>query len=171
MLTALTTSAHTWSLRLSKEQSNHGEVHTQQRLDRTTDGMETPPVAETMVESFPDLAVNLIYTVLCLVPGFISLQTATYAADLDADMGEFEKSTWSLVGSGVSLSALYFLYVSWMGIVTGRFELVRSLDIGWVELVAVYPLLLFVAVLLGYVSAKVLRRTSRRPRLSGFSWE
>jgi hypothetical protein len=47
-----------------------------------------------MVESFPDLAVNLIYTVLCLVPGFVSLQTAIYIADLNADMGEFEKSTW-----------------------------------------------------------------------------
>lgn len=113
--------------------------------------------------AFPDLAANLVYTVLCLVPGFISLQTVTYAANLDVDMSEFEKSTWSLIGSGVSLSVLYFLYVAWMGIRTGNFVLVRPLDIGWVDLVAVYPFLLFVAVLVGYVSAKVLTRTLGTP--------
>lgn len=113
--------------------------------------------------AFPDLAVNLIYTVLCLVPGFISLQTVTYAANLDTDMSEFEKSTWSLLGSGISLSVLYFLYVVWMGIMTGRFVLIRSLDISWIELVAVYPILLFVAVLVGYVSAKILIRTRGTP--------
>lgn len=113
--------------------------------------------------AFPDLAVNLIYTVLCLVPGFISLQTVTYAANLDTDMSEFEKSTWSLLGSGISLSVLYFLYVVWMGIMTGRFVLIRSLDISWVELVVVYPILLFVAVLVGYVSAKILIRTRGTP--------
>lgn len=123
--------------------------------------METPPAPETM--AFPDLAVNLIYTVLCLVPGFISLQTVIYAANLDADMSEFEKSTWSLLGSGISLSVLYFIYVVWMGIATGRFVLIRSLDIGWVEIVVVYPILLFVAVLVGYVSAKVLVRTRGIP--------
>jgi glucan phosphoethanolaminetransferase (alkaline phosphatase superfamily) len=113
--------------------------------------------------AFPDLAVNLIYTVLCLVPGFISLQTVTYAANLDTEMGEFEKSTWSLLGSGISLSVLYFLYVVWMGVMTGRFVLIRSLDISWVELVVVYPILLFVAVLVGYVSAKILIRTRGTP--------
>lgn len=113
--------------------------------------------------AFPDLAVNAIYTVLCLVPGFISLQTVTYAADLEAELSEFEKSTWSLIGSGVSLSLLYFLYVGWMGVATGRLLLVRPLDIGWVDLVAVYPLLLAVAVLVGYVSARVLVRTSGAP--------
>jgi hypothetical protein len=33
--------------------------------------------------------------------------------------------------------------------------LVRSLDIAWVELVAAYPLLQFVAVAVGYVTAKL----------------
>jgi hypothetical protein len=113
--------------------------------------------------AFPDLAVNLVYTVLCLVPGFVSLQTVTYASDFDADMSEFEKTTWSLIGSGVSLSALYFMYVIWTGIATGRFVLIRSPDIGWVELVAIYPLLLLVAVLVGYISAKVLVRTRGAP--------
>lgn len=105
--------------------------------------------------AFPDLAVNAIYTVLCLVPGFISLQTAIHTTNVETDMTQFEKSTWSFIASGVSLSVTYFLYVAWMGIVTRRFELVRSLDISWVEVVAIYPFLLFVAVLVGYVSAKV----------------
>lgn len=105
--------------------------------------------------AFPDLAVNAIYTVLCLVPGFVSLQTLTYAADVEVEMTEFEKSTWSLIGSGVSLSVLYFLYVVWMGVAAGRFLLVRPLDIGWVEVVAVYPVLLLVAVAVGYLGAKV----------------
>jgi hypothetical protein len=109
--------------------------------------------------AFPDLAVNAIYTVLCLVPGFVSLQTLVYAADLDVDLTEFEKSTWSFIASGVSLSALYFLYVAWMAIVTGRFVPIRSLDISWVEIVAVYPVLILVAALVGYVGAKVLVRT------------
>jgi hypothetical protein len=109
--------------------------------------------------AFPDLAVNAIYTVLCLVPGFVSLKTVIYTAEFDADLTEFEKSTWSFVASGVSLSASYFLYVAWMSVTTGRFELVRSLDIGWVDVVVIYPLLLFVAIVVGYVGGKVYRRT------------
>ncbi|MUW14588.1 hypothetical protein GJ633_07815 [Halorubrum sp. CBA1125] len=109
--------------------------------------------------TFPDLAVNAIYTVLCLVPGFISLQTVTYTANVDADLTEFEKSTWCFIASGVSLSVLYFLYVVWMGLTTGRFEIIRSIDIGWVAIVAVYPVLLFVAVIVGYVSGQVYLRT------------
>lgn len=111
---------------------------------------------------FPDLAANLIYAVLCLVPGFVSLQIVVYTADVGTDMSEFEKTTWSLIGSGVSLSLLYFLYVVWMGITTGRFALIRPLDISWVELLVVYPLLLLVAALLGVASAKVVVRTGTR---------
>lgn len=111
--------------------------------------------------AFPDLAVNLIYTVLCLVPGFISLQTVSRSTGLGRDLSEFEKSTWSLIGSGVSLSLLYFVYVVWMGITTGRFRLVQPIDIGWVELVAVYPVLLGVAVVVGVASARLLDRTPR----------
>ncbi|WP_265108874.1 hypothetical protein [Halosolutus halophilus] len=116
-----------------------------------------PSAPETM--AFPDLAVNLIYSVLCLVPGFISLQIVTHTTTLEPDLSEFEKSTWSLLGSGVSLSVTYFVYVVWRGIATGTLVLIRPLDIGWVELVAAYPLLLFVAVVVGYVSAKLLSRT------------
>lgn len=134
---------------------------TQSTFSHTTGGMETPPAPKAM--AFPDLAVNLIYTVLCLVPGFISLQIVTHNAHLDTDMSDFEKSTWCLIGSGVSLSVLYFLYVVWIGITTGRFVLLHSLDIGWVELVAVYPILLWVAVVVGYISAEVLIRTRRIP--------
>jgi len=105
--------------------------------------------------AFPDLAVNAIYTILCLVPGFVTVKTVTYATDLEPEMSEFEKSTWSFVASGVALSVSYFLYAAAMGIVTGRFVLIRSLDITWVELVAIYPLLLFVAVMLGYLCAKL----------------
>jgi hypothetical protein len=113
--------------------------------------------------AFPDLAVNAIYTVLCLVPGFISLKTATYATGVDADLTEFEKSTWSFIASGASLSALYFLYALWMGVATGRFALVRSLDIGWVHVVVVYPVLLLVAVGVGLVGALVYGRTFGGP--------
>jgi hypothetical protein len=109
--------------------------------------------------AFPDLAVNLVYTVLCLVPGFVSLQTVTRTTGVGTDLSEFEKSTWSLIGSGASLSLLYFLYVGWMGVATGRVALVRPLDIGWVDLVAVYPVLLLVAVGVGVVTARILGRT------------
>ena len=113
--------------------------------------------------AFPDLAVNAIYTVLCLVPGFISLKTVTYAAGVDVELTEFEKSTWSFIASGASLSALYFVYVAWMAVATGRFALVRPIDLGWVDLVAVYPLLLVVSVVVGYVSAKAYARTLGTP--------
>ncbi|MEF8757196.1 MAG: hypothetical protein V5A33_03055 [Halobacteriales archaeon] len=113
--------------------------------------------------AFPDLAVNAIYTVLCLVPGFISLQTAIYATGVDPDLTEFEKSTWSFIASGVSLSVAYFLYVIWMAVATGRYTLVRSLDIAWVDIVAAYPVLLLVAVLVGYASAMVYARTLGTP--------
>jgi hypothetical protein len=116
--------------------------------------------------AFPDLAVNALYTVLCLVPGFISLTTVRHVANVDADMTEFEKSTWSFIASGVSLSLLYFLYVAWMSVVTGRFDLVRSLDIGWVEVVVIYPLLLFVAVVVGYVTGKIFDRAFATPSAS-----
>lgn len=116
--------------------------------------------------AFPDLAVNAIYTILCLVPGSITLRTVTYVADLDPDLTEFEKSTWSFVASGVSLSLTYFLYVAWMNVVTGEFVLVRSLDIAWVELVAAYPLLLLVAVAVGYGSAKLFVRGLETPTIT-----
>ena len=113
--------------------------------------------------AFPDLAATLLYAGLCLVPEVISLQTVRVAADLDVELSEFEKSTWSLIGSGISLSLLYFLYVGWRTLATGRFRLVHSLDIGWVDLVAVYPLLLVVAVLVGYAGSVVLARVPVTP--------
>jgi hypothetical protein len=113
--------------------------------------------------AFPDLAVNAIYTVLCLVPGFVTVKTVTYTTDLDPDMSEFEKSTWSFIASGVSLSVSYFLYVFVVGITRGRFVLIRSLDIVWVELVAIYPLLLLVAIVLGFLGAKLFGRTLGTP--------
>lgn len=113
--------------------------------------------------AFPDLAVNAIYTILCLVPGFISVKTLTYIGDLDADMSEFEKSTWSFIASGVSLSATYFVYVTWTTVTTGRFVLIRSLDITWIEVVTIYPVLLLVAAVVGYLSAKVFDRTLGNP--------
>jgi hypothetical protein len=114
--------------------------------------------------AFPDLAANLIYTVLCLVPGFFTLQTATYLADVDPELSEFERSTWSLLGSGVTLSVSYFLYAVSMGLATGRVRLIRPIDLGWVDLVAAYPVLLFVALLLGYATALALDRLSRTAR-------
>jgi len=113
--------------------------------------------------AFPDLAVNAIYTILCLVPGFISVKTLTYIGDLEADMSEFEKSTWSFIASGVSLSVTYFAYVAWTTVATGRFVLIRSLDITWIEVVTIYPVLLLVAAVVGYLSAKVFVRTLGNP--------
>lgn len=54
---------------------------------------------------------------------------------------------------------MYFLYVGWRALATGEFVLVRSVELGWVALVVVYPLLLLVALLLGYVAATVLAWT------------
>lgn len=138
------------------------------RRTPTTGGMDTPSLPEAM--AFPDLAANFIYSVLCLVPGFISLQTVAYATDLKPE-SEFEKSVWSLIGSGISLSVLYFLYVIWMGVATGEFALFHSLELGWVDLVVIYPVLVFVAILIGYACAKMHvrvfgTRTSIQPETS-----
>lgn len=116
---------------------------------------------------FPDLAANLIYTVLCLVPGFLSLQTVSYVANVEEELTEFEQTTWSLIGSGVALSLTYFLYVAWMGAVTGRLVLVRPVELGWVGLVAIYPLLLFVALGLGFVAGIALSLTHRTAAVVG----
>lgn len=116
--------------------------------------------------AFPDLAINAIYTVLCLVPGFVTVRTVTYVADIDPELTEFEKSTWSFVASGVTLSLTYFLYVAWMNVVSGEFVLIRSLDIAWVELVAAYPLLLLVAVALGYISGKLFGQRLETPTIT-----
>ncbi len=113
--------------------------------------------------AFPDLAVNAIYTVLCLVPGFISVETMIYFANLNPELTEFQRSTWSFIASGISLSVTYFIYSVWMAVATGRFVLVRSVDITWVEVVTVYPVLLLVAAALGYLSAKVFVRTIGTP--------
>lgn len=103
------------------------------------------------VETFPELATNLIYTVLCLVPGFVTLQTVLYVSDVEFELDQFDKSTWSLIGSGISLSVLYFLYVGWQAITTGHLSLIISVDLDWTELVASYPLLVGIAVVIGYV--------------------
>ncbi|MFC7046726.1 hypothetical protein ACFQH6_16110 [Halobacteriaceae archaeon GCM10025711] len=117
------------------------------------------PAAETMAATgFPDLAVNLIYTVLCLVPGFVSLKTASYVTGHGREFDQFDKSAWCLIGSGASLSLLYFAYVAWVGLATGRLSLVVPVDIKWVELVAVYPVLLVVAAVVGLLSGRLLER-------------
>jgi uncharacterized membrane protein len=110
--------------------------------------------------SFPDLAVNLIYTALCLVPGFITLQTALIISETDVELDQIDKTTWSLIGSGLSLSVLYFLYVVWSAITTGRIALVVPVDLQWTELVAVYPLLLGVATLIGYLIGRLIVYTA-----------
>ena len=56
------------------------------------------------------------------------------------------------------------MYVVWMALVTRRFVPIRSLDVNWVEIVAVYLVLLLVATLVGYVSAKVSGPDGRRVR-------
>jgi len=105
--------------------------------------------------TFPELAVNLIYTALCLVPGFVTLKAAVHFSGTDADLDKFDKSTWSLIGSGVSLSLVYYAYVAWRTVTTGRVALVVPLDLQWTELVAAYPLLLGVAALVGYLVARL----------------
>lgn len=113
------------------------------------------------VETFPELATNLIYTVLCLVPGFVTLKTAQYRSDIEFELDQFEKSTWSLIGSGISLSALYFLFVVWTAITTGRLDLLVSIDLQWTELVAAYPLLLATALVIGYLIGLLIRHTEK----------
>ena len=110
------------------------------------------------VETFPELAINLIYTVLCLVPGFIMLKTIIYSSEIEADLDKFDKGTWSLIGSGISLSVGYYLYVVWNAITTGQVAPVVPVDLQWTELVAVYPLLLSIAVLIGYLLGQLLVR-------------
>jgi hypothetical protein len=110
------------------------------------------------VETFPELASNLIYTVLCLVPGFLTIEVALHVSESEADLSEFEKSTWSLLASGLSLSALYFVYVASVALVTRRFRFVVPIDLQWTELVAAYPLLLGVAVLIGYLVGHLIVR-------------
>lgn len=114
------------------------------------------PLQGTEVAVFPEIAVTLVYSVLCLVPGFVSLQTATYLLEADVDLTEFEQATWSLVGSGIALSLLYFAYVVWAALATGDLVLVRPLELAWVQLVAGYPLLVGFAVLVGAGGAAVL---------------
>lgn len=111
------------------------------------------------VEAFPELAVNLIYTVLCLVPGFITLKTALYRSDIEMELDQFDKSTWSLIGSGISLSALYFMYLGWSTINTGRLRLHVSINLQWTDLVAIYPLLVVIAFIVGYLIGLVINRT------------
>jgi hypothetical protein len=70
----------------------------------------------------------------------------------------------------LSLSVLYFLYVAWVGLSTGEYALVVPVDLQWTELVAAYPVLLAVAVVIGYLLGKVLapivpaRSTAGAPR-------
>lgn len=111
------------------------------------------------LETFPELATNLIYSVLCLVPGFVTLKAAQFAAGTDFDLDTMDKTTWSLVGSGLSLSLLYLLYVLWVDLTTGRLALVVSIDLTWTALVAAYPLLIVVAVGLGFLLGRLFQLT------------
>jgi uncharacterized membrane protein len=109
------------------------------------------------LETFPELATNLIYSVLCLVPGFVTLKVAQFAAGREFDLDQMDKTTWSLVGSGLSLSLLYLLYVLWVDVTTGRLALVVPIDLTWTALVAAYPLLIAVAVGLGVLVGRLSR--------------
>lgn len=110
------------------------------------------------LETFPELATNLIYSVLCLVPGFITLQAAQFSSSYHFDLDQFDKTTWSLVASGLSLSILYLLYVVWANLFTGRLTLIVSIDLQWTELVAVYPFLVLIAALIGYIAGRLVDR-------------
>lgn len=119
------------------------------------------------LETFPELATNLVYTVLCLVPGFVTLKTVQYSGEARVDLDSFDKATWSLVGSGFSLSVLYFLYVAWVAARTGRLALVVPVDLQWTQLVAAYPLLLGIAAFVGYLLGRTVVRV--RPVATGVS--
>lgn len=110
------------------------------------------------IGTFPELATNFVYTVLCLVPGFVTLKTVLHVSQTEIEFDQFDKTAWSLIGSGISLSVLYFSYVAWTAIVTGRLALVVPIDLQWTELVAAYPLLLGVAVLIGYLIGHLIVR-------------
>ena len=107
------------------------------------------------LETFPELATNLVYSVLCLVPGFVSLKVAQFAAGAEFDLDQVDKTTWSLVGSGLSLSVVYLGYVVWVDVTTGRLALVVPVDLTWTHLVAAYPLLIAVSVGLGALVGRV----------------
>jgi hypothetical protein len=109
------------------------------------------------LETFPELATNLIYSVLCLVPGFVTLKVAQFAAGTAFDLDKMDKTTWSLAGSGLSLSLLYLCYVLWVNVTTGRLALVVPIDLAWTQLVAAYPLLIAVAVGLGVLVGRSYR--------------
>ena len=110
------------------------------------------------LETFPELATNVIYSVLCLVPGFITLQVAQFSSRYRFDLDQFDKTTWSLVASGLSLSILYFLYVVWANLSTGKFTLIVPIDLQWTELVAVYPILVLLAAVIGYIAGRMVDR-------------
>lgn len=119
------------------------------------------------IETFPELATNLIYTVLCLVPGFITVKTAAFFGEGEVDVDSFDRSMWALVASGLSLSVLYFLFVAWHAITTGDVALVVPLDLQWTELVAAYPLLVGVSAGIGYVASRLIARAGSHDVVSG----
>lgn len=82
--------------------------------------------------------------------------------DVEIELDQFDKSLWSFIGTGLSLSVLYFVYVGWVGVTTGQMVLVVPVDLQWTELVAVSPFLLVVSFVIGYFGRSVLVRTQGR---------
>ncbi|WP_135851240.1 DUF6338 family protein [Halorussus salinus] len=105
--------------------------------------------------------VQVIVVFLSLVPGYVAYATARLIGHVTIPLKRFEKTLWSLLGSGVSISVLYFLYTTLTSITQSR--LVWPNVVLTIESLAVaFPLLLLVASGLGVVSGTVVRNRNIR---------
>lgn len=113
-----------------------------------------------MAVSAPTVEVVLIF--LGLVPGYVAYAVARTVGHVTVPLRRFEKTVWSLLGSGVSISVLYLGYAV-------SVRLARPEFVGWpgvtadVRTLAVaFPLLLVVAGGLGAAAGVVVRQRNIR---------
>lgn len=117
--------------------------------------------------SLDGLSLDIAYTFLILVPGFITFQAALYHGKLQLDIGRFQQISWSLICSGLSLSILYFVYTllyNVWNIWGNSFELsLLSLpEVSSAAILAGYPIILLTSYGIGFVIGHIIDNRLRK---------
>ncbi|MDR5673206.1 DUF6338 family protein [Halalkaliarchaeum sp. AArc-GB] len=107
-----------------------------------------------MIE-FSDNVLEWVIGFLFLIPGFITYQVALFYGKISPDLDRFQQTAWSLVGSGVSLSVTFLSGVVVYNIIWSP-ETYSLPNVGVIELIIAFPVLLAVALSLGYVSGRMI---------------
>jgi hypothetical protein len=117
-------------------------------------------------------SLELVLSFLTLLPGFLTFKVFLYVSKSSRTYDKFETTTWSLLGSGASIGVVGLVAVG-LSRFTNFLDVPTGAEITWDFVAALYPGLLVVAVVLGYVVGagyNVVLERRGESRIHGSPW-